>query len=236
MKDYVSIDLETTGLEPKHDKIIEIGAVRVKNGEVYKKYETLVNPGRELTAKITEITGIKDSDLTDAPYIEEIIDEVIEFIGEDILLGHSLLFDYSFLKRAAVNAGHTFEKKGIDTLKISRKYLTDLPSRSLGALCEHYEIEHQAHRALNDAMATHYLYGKLLDEFGASADSVFEPSQLIYQVKKEVPASKKEIERLLRVAAEKGVVLREDPYHLTRNEACRIVDKILSGEYEGKSE
>ena len=232
MKDYITIDLETTGLDPKHDKIIEIGAIRIRDGEIAAKYETFVNPGREISEKITEITGIQNADLTDAPYIEQIIGEVIEFIGDDVLLGHSLLFDFSFLKRAAVNAKYAFEKQGIDTLKISRKYLTELPSRSLGALCEHYEIEHHAHRALHDAMATHYLYRKLLDEFGATGDSIFEPSALIYQVKREVPASKKEIERLLRVAVEKGVVLREDPYHLTRNEASRIVDKILSGAYE----
>ena len=162
---YVCIDLETTGLDPKRDKIIEIGAVRVEQGEVVEEWETFVNPGQELPKRIVELTGICDEDLSGAQPIREILPKLFAFLGENALLGHSILFDFSFLKKAAVNEKMSFEKQGIDTLKIARKYLKDLESRSLGALCRHYGIPHSAHRALGDARATAALYRKLAEEF-----------------------------------------------------------------------
>lgn len=162
---YVCLDLETTGLDPKKDKIIEIGAVRVRSGEITERMETLVNPGRMLPSRIVELTGICDSQLTDAPDITKVLPELLDFIGEDILLGHGVLFDYSFVKKAAVNQRLTFEKKGIDTLKIARKFLGGLESRSLTFLCKHFGIAHNAHRALADAEATSALYGKLTELF-----------------------------------------------------------------------
>ena len=90
---YVCLDLETTGLDPKKDKIIEIGAVRVRSGEITERMETLVNPGRMLPSRIVELTGICDSQLTDAPDITKVLPELLDFIGEDILLGHSVFFN-----------------------------------------------------------------------------------------------------------------------------------------------
>ena len=99
--DYVVIDLETTGLSPKYEKIIEIGAVRIRNGEVSDTFSTFVNPGKSLPPRITELTGINEAELVNAPYIEEILDEFLDFIGDDVLMGHNLLFDYSFIKKFA---------------------------------------------------------------------------------------------------------------------------------------
>lgn len=96
---YVSLDLETTGLNPKLDKIIEIGMVKVCDGEITAQMETFVNPGRALEQRIVELTGIEDKQLADAPEIAEILPEALAFIGDDILLGHGVLFDYSFMKR-----------------------------------------------------------------------------------------------------------------------------------------
>ena len=103
-KDYVVLDLETTGLDPKKDKIIEIGAVRVRDGEPVAIYEQMVQPGRELGERVTQITGITQEMLEGAPYIEEVLPALLEFLGEDVLIGHRVLFDYSFVKKAAVNA------------------------------------------------------------------------------------------------------------------------------------
>ena len=228
---YISIDLETTGLEPKHDKIIEIGALRVEQGQITGSFSTFVNPGRKLDERITELTSIRDEDLTEAPYIQAVLPEIIEFMGDLPILGHSILFDFSFLKKAAVNKRLTFEKNAIDTLKIARKYLAELESRSLDYLCNHYQIPHQAHRALEDARATHLLYGKLVEEFyDKEQGSLFNPLPLSYQVKRDTPATKAQKEQLLRLLEQKNICLPVDVERLTRSEASRYVDKIKSGQ------
>ncbi len=225
---YVSIDLETTGLNPKRDKIIEIGAVKVVDGQITDSYSALVNPGRSLEERITELTGITDADLEGKPYIEEILPEVMDFLGDAPLLGHSILFDYSFLKKAAVNQKLTFEKQAIDTLKIARKYLTELEHRSLDYLCDYYHIPHRAHRALADAEATHVLYGKLAEQFGAEEETLFWPQPLHFQVKRDTPITKPQKERLYRLLAQHNITLSIDVEKLTRSEASRFTDKILS--------
>lgn len=249
--DYVVIDLETTGLSPKYEKIIEIGAVRIRNGEVSDTFSTFVNPGKSLPPRITELTGINDAELVNAPYIEEILDEFLDFIGDDVLMGHNLLFDYSFIKKAAVNQKKTFEKDGIDTLRIARCFLMTLESKKLGALCEHYGIELNAHRALNDAIATHELYQKLVKEFysDTKADDekrIFMPKKLLYTIKKESPITAKQCEQLLRLAqrydlhvtdienskylepVENVLPDRVEIARLTKNEASRLIDRLLS--------
>lgn len=143
---YVSIDLETTGLNPKRDRIIEIGAIRVEQGQIVEEFSTFVDPGRKLEERITELTGIRDEDLADAPQLDEVFPKLLEFMGELPLLGHSILFDYSFLKKAAVDRKITFERSAVDTLQIARRYLPELPHRNLGYLCQYYEIPHHAHR------------------------------------------------------------------------------------------
>ena len=102
-QDYVSVDLETTGLNPKIDKIIEIGMVIVRNGQVEQEYSTLVNPYQQLRPETVELTGIRDEMLMDAPGISRVIGKCLELCGDLSLLGHKILFDYSFLKKAAVN-------------------------------------------------------------------------------------------------------------------------------------
>ena len=120
---YVSIDLETTGLNPKRDRIIEIGAIRVEQGQIVEEFSTFVDPGRKLEERITELTGIRDEDLADAPQLDEVFPKLLEFMGELPLLGHSILFDYSFLKKAAVDRKITFERSAVDTLQIARNCL-----------------------------------------------------------------------------------------------------------------
>lgn len=226
MRDYLCVDLETTGLNPKQDKIIEIGAVKVKNGLITAQFSRFVYPGRRLEERITELTGIRDEDLQGAALIREVLPDFLAFAEELPLLGHSLLFDYSFLKRAAVNQRLTFERKGVDTLKIARKYLPQLPSRSLGELCRHYGIDHRAHRALEDARATAALYEKLCGQFFEEAD--FAPQPLLYQVKREGPATKAQKERLNRLLAQHGIVPDYEVELLTKNEASRLTDRILA--------
>lgn len=242
-QDYVVMDLETTGLNPKTDKIIEIGAARIREGKVRETYSTYVNPGRQLSAKVTELTGIHNEDLQDAPFIEELLNSFLEFIGQDILLGHNLIFDYSFMKRAMVNQKQTFERQGIDTLKIARKCLTDVESKNLGFLCEYYHISLSAHRALNDALATQQLYQILLKQFYEKDCHIFSPKPLIYQVKKESPLTLKQRELILKLASRYQVIVKEGHFlepdglcvkeetdidRMTKNEASRLIDHLLS--------
>lgn len=230
IQDYVCFDLETTGLDPKTDKIIEIGAVRVKAGEITDTFQSFVNPGRMLPAKITELTGIYDEDLKDALAIEEVVPLFLEFAGDAYFLGHSVIFDYSFMKKAVVNLDgkNRYEKMGIDTLKIARKHLASLESRRLSYLCEYYGIKQKAHRALGDAMATHMLYQKLLTDFYCGNEEDFSPQKLIYNVKRETPITKAQKERLSKLITLHNIDYLYDLDRLTRNEASRITDQILS--------
>lgn len=226
VQDYVCLDLETTGLNPKTEKIIEIGAVKVRNGKITDTFESFVAPNKKLEGKITEITGITEDMLREAPQREEIIPGFLEFVGTDILLGHSLMFDYSFLKRAVVNCGLAFEGEGIDTLKIARKFLSELESRRLGFLCSHYGIRHTAHRALSDARATSQLYEKLCGEFYTEED--FKPVPLIYKVKREGSITKAQKERLYRLLDKHKITLDIEVEKMTRSEASRYTDKLLA--------
>lgn len=225
VSNYISVDLETTGLNPKTDRIIEIGALRVENGVETGTFHAMVNPGRLLDDKITELTGIRDEELTDAEDICQVFPRFLQFAGELPLLGHGILFDYSFLKKVAVNLKQPFERKGIDTLKIARHYLPELPSRSLGNLCIHYGIAHQAHRALEDARATHLLYRQLCQDFQVEG---FEPVPLLFKVKKDSPITKSQEERLYKLLDKHKIQTVYDIKKLTKSEASRYTDRILA--------
>lgn len=225
---YIALDLETTGLNPKRDKIIEIGAIRVENGKETAEFSTFVNPGRRLDERVSELTGIDDEDLKDAPKIETVIGELIDFIGDFPLLGHSILFDYSFVKHAAVNSGLKFEKEGIDTLRISRVCHPELESKRLLDMCMHYGIELSAHRALNDARASHLLYSKLESGFSQKYADLFRPSPLLFQVKKESPIRPQQKEKLKEYIKKHGIDCPYDIDDMSRNEATRYYDKLRS--------
>lgn len=230
---YVCVDLETTGLNPKTDRIIEIGAVRVEGHVIVDEWETLVNPGRQLDEYIIALTGIHDEQLTSAPTIEQVLPELFKMIGSHVLLGHSVIFDFSFIKRAAVAQKMSFERDGIDTLKIARKYLPDLESRSLAYLCDYYGISHNAHRALQDAKATVALYRKLAEAFYDQEEaegnkSLFRPKKLRHNVKRDTPATKPQKEQLYKLADRHKLIIDYDMDKLTRSEASRRIDRILA--------
>ena len=223
---YVSIDLETTGLNPKLDKIIEIGAVKVINGQITEVFHSYVNPGRKLEERIVELTGIRQEQVDQAPDIADVFPALEFFLEELPLLGHRILFDYSFLKKAAVNLKRPFEKLGIDTLRIARCFLPQLEHRTLPYLCEYYGIEHDAHRAFADAEATSRLYDIMCGEFYSKEESIFQPRQLIFKVKKDTPATKAQKEQLYRLITQHKLKVDYDVEKLSRSEAGRKIDKI----------
>lgn len=229
MNSYLSLDLETTGVNPKQERIIEFGAVRIEDGVCTGVFESFVNPGRRLEEKVIRLTGITDEDLADAPEITEVLPRFLEFAKDLPLLGHSVWFDFSFVKKAAVNQGLSFERAGVDTYKIAKKYLADLPKRNLGFLCEHYHISLHAHRAVEDARAAVALYEAMWEQFGGEEDvSLFEPVLLQYQVKQDRPATKSQKERLYKLVSMHKIDTIYDIDKLTRSEASRYTDRILS--------
>lgn len=229
----VVIDLEATGLNPKIDKIIEIGAARIRGGKVVETFETFVNPGQSLAETIVNLTGITDEDLKDAPQFKDIAPELLNFLGEDVFLGHSITSDYAYLKKAFVvemPKGFKFEKLGIDTLKIARLQLPPEIPKKLPMLCEYFGIEYRPHRALSDALATARVYEKLYESFYGKEPTLFAPKLLNYQVKKESPIMQKQINQLNKLLEEKGLTLNRDIEKLTKSEASRLVDRIKSGQ------
>lgn len=230
-KNFVSIDLETTGLLPKEDRIIEIGAVRYREGKEVSCFHSFVNPERSLAERITELTGICEEDLKGQPKFSEICDELLVFLGEDVLLAHHISFDYAFLKRAVIRTKgnrFAFDKSGIDSLKIARNCLSELESRTLSALCGYYKIPLLAHRAIEDARATAILYQKMAENFESKKSTVFEPYPLIYKVKKDSPATRLQKERLYRLLQLHKITAEYDIEGLTKSEASRYQDRILA--------
>lgn len=225
------IDLEMTGLNARTEKMIEIGAAKIRDGKVTDTYAQLLNPGRRLDEKTVEITGITEDMLKECPTFVQVKDEFLEFIGEDVLLGHNVIFDYSFLKKAVINEspkGTRFERMGIDTLRIARRFLPGDQKKQLTALCEYYGIAYHAHRALDDALATFCFYEILWENYYDKGPDIFEPKPLVYQVKKESPVMAKQIAQIKRLSEQYGI---ECPYELekmTKNEASRFIDKIKS--------
>jgi DNA polymerase-3 subunit alpha (Gram-positive type) len=226
---YIAFDLETTGLRPKYDKILEIGAVKVEDGEVTGTYETFIDPGMEIPERITELTGITDAMVAGSPGLAEAVEGFLAFSGEQVLLGHNVLFDYSFMKKSVVNLGGTYERKGLDTLQISRCCLPELPGKSLDKMAAHYGIpqEHH-HRALDDSLTAARLYERLREDFGKKRPELFEASPLLFKIKKESPITNSQkvyLRDLLKYhRIEKNVKIEM----LTKNEASRMIDNIIS--------
>lgn len=226
---YVAIDLETTGLDAKKDKIIEIGACRVVDGEITDTISTFICPKRCLSGRITEITGITDQMLEHSPEIGEVIGQVTEFCQGLPILGHHVIFDYSFLKQAAVNAGLEFEKTGIDTLALCRRFMPEEEKKNLAAACTYYGIVNEtAHRALSDAKTAHILYQKIKSAHPGEAEAIFEGKPLIYKVKREQPATKRQKEYLRDLIKYHKIDISVQIDYMSRSEASRLTDQIIS--------
>lgn len=155
--DFVVFDLETTGLDPNRDEIIEIGAVLWQQGEITAAFHSLVNPGLAIPLEIQQLTGITDSDVADAPRLETILPEFLRFLEGRRLAGHNVRFDIRFLLAACERSGYELpaEREGLDTLLAARVLLPTVSGYKLGDLVRGLEIgSHTAHRALADATQT----------------------------------------------------------------------------------
>jgi len=159
---FIALDLETTGLNPLEDKIIEVGAVKMKpDGTVVEEFQSLVNPGVPLPEIIKELTGIQEEWLKTAPPIESLKEGLDEFMRDWPILGHSVQFDVNFLRQNQM----AFNNPILDTFQLSHCFLQDENSYSLEILSEKYGLLHEnKHRALDDTKVAIELYKMLLDK------------------------------------------------------------------------
>ncbi len=183
---FIVVDIETTGISPEMNAITEIGALKVIEDRVVETYSQLINPEAVITEEITAITGLTNEMLKDEPVLEDIFGGFLEFCGDLPLLGHNILFDYSFLKYHGNRLGYRFERKGLDTVRLATYYLPDLPSKSLSSLIDYFDIEREmAHRAYHDAKATYEVFRYFKDEYMKSNEErMFEPFPLHWRPKK----------------------------------------------------
>lgn len=228
IQSYVALDLETTGLRPGDDRIIEIGAIKVIDGKMMDKYVTFVEAGREIAPYIQKLTGITPDMMSDAVSQGRAIRELISFCEELPILGHNIIFDYSFLKQSAVNEQLEFECLGIDTLKIAKKHLPGLEKRSLDFLCDYYQIyRDHSHRAYDDAGAAKILYELLADKFYDQDASVFQPAPLIWKAKKQSSITKAQKVYLIDLLKYHRIEIAVEVDALTKSEASKYIDQII---------
>lgn len=167
IENYVLFDLETTGISCHSDDIIEISALRVRGGKVSESFSSLVNPGRPIPWAASRVNNITDDMVAGEPTVEEILPEFLDFVGEDVLVGHNIAkFDLNFLYRDAMTRfGLLPGNDYVDTLLFARQHLPGLRSYALTALAEHYGLTTQgAHRALNDCRMNQQVFELLARE------------------------------------------------------------------------
>ena len=152
---YVVFDLETTGFSPKNDSIIEIGAVKIKNGVIIDNFSEFVNPRRAIPYKITELTGITEDMVRDAQSIHDVLPRFIDFIGDSVVVAHNASFDCSFIAKNCNDMGLEFSPTVVDTVQVCRFLYPELKSVKLNIVAKYLGVKLESHhRAVDDAKAT----------------------------------------------------------------------------------
>lgn len=164
--EFSVIDVETTGLSAKKNRVIEIGLVKVRNYKIVERYETLINPGCYIPGFISQLTGITDDDVANAPFFSDVVEDLKHFIGETIISGHNLSFDSSFIKYEFFRNGEEpLYNEQVCTLKLARRMFPDLKSKSLTSVTKHLKLRNKsAHRALGDAEVTARILIKIIKQ------------------------------------------------------------------------
>lgn len=161
VSDYCVLDTETTGLSAYYDEVIEIGILRVRNGEITDRYEQLVKPENEIDGFITSLTGITNEMVADKPSIENVKSDVLAFLGSDVIIGHNTSFDIRFL---AAGFQEDISNEYMDTMQFAWKLYPDLPHHRLSDLSEYLQLTNNEHRALADCITTKELYEAMKTE------------------------------------------------------------------------
>jgi DNA polymerase-3 subunit epsilon len=203
----VYVDIETTGGSPIKSNIIEIGAIRVEDGIVTDEYRSFVNPGSSVPYWITKITGIKDADLVQAPYFDEIAYQLHSILNGAIFIAHNVRFDYSFIKHQLDGCGYEFKPKLLCTVRLSRALYPEDNGHSLEKIIKRHGILTNArHRAFDDALAI-----KDFAEIAFKEHGVDKFSQAVaMQVKTQTAPPNLHQEALINVKNGPGVYVFED--------------------------
>lgn len=227
ISDYIAIDLETTGIRLSKDKIIEVGLLKVKDLHIIDTFSCVINPDMQVDDKILELTKISKNELENAKRIHEVINHIVDFCEEYVLLGHNTIFDYSFVKKEANRAGLEFEKRGIDTYKLCKKVLPENVRKNLTEACGYFGIERKnSHRAFSDAYYTHVLFQEIIKNFKTLEIS---SEAMKVKIKKFVPIRKRTKEDLQKLLNCHRIGCKVNIDLLSESEAKRMMDKIKSG-------
>ena len=163
--EYVAFDLETTGLHPRFDRIIEIGAVRMKNGEEIDRFQTFVDPQQPLSQEVIKLTEITDDMLAGAPKIQEVLPKFLEFVGDRVLVAHNAGFDTTFIYRACLQLGIPCNLTSVDTLTLSQNLMPEMGRHKLDMVADAFDLgAFQHHRAGDDALVCGKIVAKLFEK------------------------------------------------------------------------
>ena len=162
--EYIVFDIETTGLSQKKNKIIEIGAVKVKDGEEIDRFSEFINPEEPIPYNIEQLTSITDEMVMHAPTVDVILPKFLEFCGDDIVVAHNAAFDTGFIKKNARDLGMKFDNTIMDTMTLSHVLLPELGKFTLDRVCKALNVKNEHHhRAVDDANATAKIFVKLYE-------------------------------------------------------------------------
>ncbi len=169
-QEYIALDLETTGLYARHDTIIEIGAVKMRGGEEIDRFQTFVDPGCPLSREVSNLTGITDGMLKGAPKIDTVMPQLLDFIGDRVIVAHNADFDLTFIQRACDTLGISHAFTYVDTLTIAQNLMPELPKYKLDIVAKAFGLgDFNHHRAADDAVICGKIMANLipkLEELG----------------------------------------------------------------------
>ena len=162
--EFCALDLETTGVNPAFDRIVEIGAVRFKTDGTSQEFQTFVNPGIPIPESVIKIHGITDDMVADAPAINDILDDFYDFFRGTVLVIQNPRFDLSFIERAFhVRDGGSPDLRAVDTVRLAQRHFPALPNHKLSTMAMHLGLNLQSHRALDDAIACMYVFNAVIN-------------------------------------------------------------------------
>lgn len=174
ISDYCVIDTETTGLSSYYDEIIEVGILKIRDGKVVDQYSQLIKPNNAIDEFITYLTGITNKMLVNQPSIKDVEGEILDFLGDDIIVGHNTSFDIRFLNASFKK---TLKNEYMDTMIFSRKIYPQLPHHRLSDLAKFLNLANNQHRALSDCITTYQLYETIkstMDERGLKLSDLWQ--------------------------------------------------------------
>lgn len=173
--DFCAIDLETTGVNPAFNKIVEIGAVKFRLDGSTDSFHSLVNPCVPMPENVIKIHGITDSMVENSPVIEDILGEFSDFIKDTVLVIQNPRFDLSFIDRAFKTHGINCQPLwALDTVRLAKRYFTGLPNHKLSTLADHLGLDCKKHRALDDAIVCMKVFLEVVKGRGINEDSPFD--------------------------------------------------------------